>query len=98
MSGLRALSRHRIQGTPGDRRDTGAERRDSRTHRRREPLRLIRDAARRNGTRFLREIAIEMVSRVKRHYRRSIVLRLWRDELRVVLAPEQVALVRIGGR
>lgn len=29
----------------------------------REPIRLIRDAARRNGTRFLREIAVEMVSR-----------------------------------
>ncbi|MBZ0106408.1 MAG: GspE/PulE family protein [Sulfuricella denitrificans] len=27
----------------------------------REPIRLIRDAARRNGTRFLREIAVEMV-------------------------------------
>jgi general secretion pathway protein E len=29
----------------------------------REPIRLIRDAARRNGTRFLREIAVEMVER-----------------------------------
>jgi general secretion pathway protein E len=29
----------------------------------REPIRLIRDEARRNGTRFLREIAVEMVSR-----------------------------------
>jgi len=29
----------------------------------REPLRLIRESARRNGTRFLREIAVEMVSR-----------------------------------
>jgi general secretion pathway protein E len=29
----------------------------------REPIRLIRDAARRNGTRFLREIALDMVGR-----------------------------------
>ena len=29
----------------------------------REPIRLIRDEARRNGTRFLRDIAVEMVSR-----------------------------------
>ncbi|MFA7316436.1 MAG: GspE/PulE family protein [Sulfuricella sp.] len=29
----------------------------------RQPIRLIREAARRNGTRFLREIALEMVSR-----------------------------------
>ncbi|MEO8598502.1 MAG: GspE/PulE family protein [bacterium] len=29
----------------------------------REPLRLIREAARRNGTRFLRELAVEMVGR-----------------------------------
>ncbi len=29
----------------------------------REPIRLIREEARRNGTRFLREIAVEMVSR-----------------------------------
>ena len=29
----------------------------------REPIRLIREAARRNGTRFLREVAVDMVGR-----------------------------------
>lgn len=44
---------------------------------------------------LIREVALDMVSRGEPRYRRSIVSLLFRDELRVVLTPEQVLMVRI---
>ena len=60
----------------------------------REPIRRIKEAAKRNGTRFLREAALEMVRTGKRVYRRQIVSLLWRDRLQVFFAPGEVSVVR----
>ncbi len=62
----------------------------------RAPIVAVKEAARLNGTRLLREAALDLVAQAPPHWKKLIVLPSWHNRLYIAISPERISLLKLG--